>query len=330
MSWLSNKKEKKGALIKKNPVPAEVHSDLQPQQDQATRLWFQILWDKFRGLTEDDALRLKEAALKKFEGQAAKEVSDARRLDSEATLNHAKAEKERQEAAQIELKNRQKSSELEKQSKEADAEQIERIADAAQRLADAISRIRQEGGDVQFVFEKLGVPSGQLEEPRTNPGESTTESLSEKAASEMIRRRDFYDREKNPSGKGVEHTYELIDALGGVIVFDKASGLTWQKSGSPKDMTFASAEEHVQGLNRDKYAGFSDWRLPTLEEAMSLMEPTKNESLFIDALFDRRQPWIWTSVKEGDWQAWFVDFRDGGCGQGDVDHGIPNYVRAVR
>ncbi|MCH8128131.1 DUF1566 domain-containing protein [candidate division KSB1 bacterium] len=76
-------------------------------------------------------------------------------------------------------------------------------------------------------------------------------------------------------------------------------------------------------------ADFSDWRLPTLAEAMTLMEPVKkNEGLFIDSIFDPQQRWIWTSDKQSASGAWVVDFNFGGCTNYPLDDG--NDVRAVR
>jgi len=93
-------------------------------------------------------------------------------------------------------------------------------------------------------------------------------------------------------------------------VIDHATGLTWQQSGSKETMSFAEAEKYIQKLNGQEYAGHNDWRLPTLEEAMSLMEPsTKNGDLYIDPVFDKTQRWIWTADKREAGVAWVVSFH---------------------
>ncbi len=83
-------------------------------------------------------------------------------------------------------------------------------------------------------------------------------------------------------------------------------------------------------LNQEKYAGYSDWRLPTLAEAKSLLEPNKDKmsNLFINHIFDSKQKWIWTSDLHSASRAWVVDFDDGSCG--NVNFNDSNYVRAVR
>jgi len=104
----------------------------------------------------------------------------------------------------------------------------------------------------------------------------------------------------------------------------------WQQGGSPDYMVFEKAKKYIDELNQQKFAGFNDWRLPTLEEAMSLMEPKKNQAgLYIDERFDSNQWWIWTSdsVKGESW-AWVVYFGSGGCYGSLFD---PNpHVRALR
>ena len=94
-------------------------------------------------------------------------------------------------------------------------------------------------------------------------------------------------------------------------------------------MRFEEAQDYIDQLNQQKYAGSSDWRLPTLEEAMSLMEPEqKNADLYIDPVFDKTQRWIWTADKMSASLAWVVNFSGGLCSSSHVLDGT--FVRAVR
>ena len=73
-----------------------------------------------------------------------------------------------------------------------------------------------------------------------------------------------------------------------------------------------------------------DWRLPALEEAMSLMEGNRNsEGLYIDSIFVSRQEWIWTSDLYSASAAWSVDFDFGYCDSSGMEVSS-SYVRAVR
>ncbi|MCP4368274.1 MAG: DUF1566 domain-containing protein [Deltaproteobacteria bacterium] len=83
----------------------------------------------------------------------------------------------------------------------------------------------------------------------------------------------------------------------GEVVVDHATGLMWQKSGSDR-LTYKKAINYVAGLNRRKFAGYADWRLPTIPELMSLLEPEKlSNAQYINPIFDRKQRWCWSADK---------------------------------
>jgi len=178
--------------------------------------------------------------------------------------------------------------------------------------------------------------------------------LSDKNVSEMIRKNGFYERDENPSGYGIAHQYNIIKNDEAWVVIDGLTGLMWQRSGSSL-VTFKNAVRYIQYLNRSEFAGKKDWRLPTLEEAFSLMEPfqdrsaRKNESppgldwlLYegellmrtwhghIDSLFDTRQCAMWTSDKTPDGQIWIIGFEKGICGRVAECEMSMSYVRAIR
>lgn len=145
----------------------------------------------------------------------------------------------------------------------------------------------------------------------------------------MLKEKGFFDFRWNDLGKGPKHDYEMIEQNGEKLVRDHATALVWQQGGSKESLTYNAAEEYVQELNRNKFARHNDWRLPTLEEAMSLIEPTtKNSDLYIDPVFGKNQLWIWTADKKSSGVAWIVYFSSGGCNYGVVD--ISEFVRAVR
>jgi len=149
--------------------------------------------------------------------------------------------------------------------------------------------------------------------------------------SEWIIAGGYFDAQRNRQGKGIDNKFEL--QKDSMVVYDDATKLYWQRSGSEESLTYDQTLAYVDSLNRVKFAGFNDWHLPTLKEAMSLMEPEKpwfdklQWNLYIDSVFEREQSWIWTA-DVSDNGAWVVYFNYGYCNPSLVgDH---SYVRAVR
>jgi len=123
----------------------------------------------------------------------------------------------------------------------------------------------------------------------------------------------------------------------GELVVDHATGLMWQKSGSENYMNYAKTQEYVEELNRQKFAGHDDWRLPTIPELMSLLEPEKQPNgLYMGPIFDVKKQyyWCWSAdrlpagEKSSPELAWVVLFHYGYVSwlgvKGD------DYVRVVR
>lgn len=85
---------------------------------------------------------------------------------------------------------------------------------------------------------------------------------------------------------------------GDKVVIDHATGLMWHQSGSLQTMNWGETYQWVRELNRQKYAGYSNWKLSTIEKAVTLLESRKyggEKGLYIDPVFDSRQKLIWTS-----------------------------------
>ena len=117
----------------------------------------------------------------------------------------------------------------------------------------------------------------------------------------------FKDNQKD--GRIIDHNYKLETIDGDKVVIDNFTGLMWHQSGSTGfGITWQKAEEWIEKLNKSRYAGFRNWRLPTLEEAASLLKPGKEGSvLYIDPIFDSTQKYIWTGDIYKKEDRWFVD-----------------------
>ena len=131
----------------------------------------------------------------------------------------------------------------------------------------------------------------------------------------------------NKDWKPLEYVENDFNDNGDGTISDRATGLMWQKSGSPNQMLYKNAPAYIEKLNREGFAGHSDWRLPTVDELKSLLTPKEmNGDLYIDPIFDKTQRWCWTSDNRASDGAWYVYFVNGYVYWYD-DNG---YVRAVR
>lgn len=118
----------------------------------------------------------------------------------------------------------------------------------------------------------------------------------------------FFDSRYNPKGLFAN---EFIDNGDGETVTDFATGLMWQRFGY--DLTsIRNMHKNVARLNEKSLAGFSDWRLPTAEEALSLMEREINaKEVHLHYCFSKAQPFIFLADQRDPGGYWFADFKQG-------------------
>lgn len=135
------------------------------------------------------------------------------------------------------------------------------------------------------------------------------------------------DSQLNIKTKRIINDY--VNQAGGKIVFDRATKLYWQKSGSERHFTYNESHQFIVLLNKQNYLGYSDWRLPTAEEALSLMEHEQNENgLYINSKFDAIQDRIWTSDNFNNNKIFCPNFSNGYFAR--VSQDSKSFVRAVR
>jgi tetratricopeptide (TPR) repeat protein len=116
----------------------------------------------------------------------------------------------------------------------------------------------------------------------------------------------------------------------GETVHDRATGLTWQKSGSDRRLAYEEAQAYVEEMNRQPLGGRTGWRLPTVDELASLLTEEENEhGLYIDPLFGAKERyyWCWTADRRSGGGAWDVGFHLGLVNFGSED--LHYYVRLV-
>lgn len=129
----------------------------------------------------------------------------------------------------------------------------------------------------------------------------------------------------------IQHEYEVKTIDDNKVVIDHATGLMWHPSGSYEYMKRKEIKKWIRDLNSKGYAGYHDWRVPTVEEASSLLEASeKNGNLYIDTVFDKKQRWIWTADSCSSGGMWRVYFDDGYVDWGDVSFLFVRPVRKIK
>ncbi|MDM8525600.1 caspase family protein [Desulfococcaceae bacterium HSG8] len=154
---------------------------------------------------------------------------------------------------------------------------------------------------------------------------SQPRTLSYEDVKKMLVKYNFFDSNSNKSG---DFENDFVKSSDGKTVTDRKTGLMWQQSGSDKRMSHNYAQAYVGKLNSRQFAGYSDWRLPTVEELASLLESKEVNGRYIDSVFDEKQYWCWSSDKRSSGSAWSVYFDYGYVGWYDLDDDY--YVRGVR
>jgi hypothetical protein len=118
------------------------------------------------------------------------------------------------------------------------------------------------------------------------------------------------------------------DATEWVAVLDAQTNLIWD-AGETKALVWKKAMEHPKSLT---IAGFTDWRLPTVEELFCLADRTKVKPAIDTAFFPKCMgSWYWSSTVDASspgGYAWGVYFLYGlsDCGSQYYE----GLVRAVR
>ncbi len=124
----------------------------------------------------------------------------------------------------------------------------------------------------------------------------------------VLKKWNFYDGDLNSDG---EFENSLVDPGDGRIVVDQRTGLMWQRAGL--DITSVrSMKRNIEQLNKDGFAGYHDWRMPTMEEAMSLMDKEVNsKDIHLNLCFSKEQPFIFVDNQRKPGGYWYVDYKHG-------------------
>ena len=160
--------------------------------------------------------------------------------------------------------------------------------------------------------------------------------------------RDNTNAASMPRGKGIKVSPKKARALFGLddrwrplnfvendftkaddgTVTDNATHLVWQQAGSDHPVTWHEAAEYVAYLNAIAFAGRATWRLPSIEELISLLtDVPRTGDLCMEPVFDQSQRWLWSVDRRSFVAAWYVSVELGYVAWQDFS--CYHYVRAV-
>ncbi len=143
-----------------------------------------------------------------------------------------------------------------------------------------------------------------------------------------IEKWNFYDKAINQQGRFNNY---LADSGDGLTVIDEQTGIMWQRAGLDL-CSRRTMQRKCDQIHKDGFAGFHDWRLPTVAEALSLMESMPNQKgIHLHPCFSKEQPFVFTSARRKPTGYWFVDYKQGKVywSSGSVPGGFARLCRLV-
>ncbi|NTV12540.1 MAG: DUF1566 domain-containing protein [Desulfobulbaceae bacterium] len=181
------------------------------------------------------------------------------------------------------------------------------------------------GEDQGAALPPLGA-SGFTGAPAIIDAEPAT--LDDDQLDQLIKQGNFYDAQRNPQGSFAN---AWADPGDGLTVVDERTGLMWQRGGLDL-CSSSSMKSRIEKLRTEGFAGYHDWRLPTVAEAMSLLETTPNvKGLYLPLCFSKEQPFIFVADRRKPTGYWFVDYVRGRAywSSGTVPGGFARLCRRV-
>ena len=157
---------------------------------------------------------------------------------------------------------------------------------------------------------------------------SGRQEFDEQGVTDLIRKYGFAEQERNPEGVFVNR---LVDNGDGLTVTDRRTGLMWQRAGQDI-MSFRAMGRELERINREGFAGCHDWRLPSLAEALSLVEQKPVNGQYLHPCFSTEQPFIFVDAIRRPGGYWFVDFKQGRVfwSSGTIPGGFGRFCRTAR
>lgn len=179
--------------------------------------------------------------------------------------------------------------------------------------------------DMGPLLPKAEAVVGEIERIDLPSGEAV---INDDQIAEIIGRYNFFDKDHNPAGR---FDNILVDNGDKLTVTDLKTGLMWQRGGLDIS-SIRTMQREIKELNQKGFAGYNDWRLPSMEETMSLLEQQKNDKgLYLHPCFTKLQAFIFVSAQRKPGGYWFVDFKQGRAfwSSGTIPGGFGRLCRKV-
>jgi pimeloyl-ACP methyl ester carboxylesterase len=92
------------------------------------------------------------------------------------------------------------------------------------------------------------------------------------------------------------------------VYFDPETQLMWATADNGSDIGWNEAKEYARQLS---LGGYTDWRLPTIEEQEDLYDAVREGAYRIRRPFSLTGALIWSSTKQAPGSGWFFSFENG-------------------
>lgn len=106
----------------------------------------------------------------------------------------------------------------------------------------------------------------------------------------------------------VENAFQKISDT---MVIDHATNLIWQQSGSRYPMMWDQAQRYIRMLSESGFGGYQNWRMPTINEILSLVNPMHDDDFCMEPVFSPDQKWLWSGDTRSKKSVWTVDAQMG-------------------